>query len=115
MNQLREFAQHGKDFEGMDTRVVGVSVDDREHSRMVWDNVTSRQFPILIDSDRRVIHQYGLLHAKGYQGEDIAIRTTIVVDPQGNIQWMKASKDVFEVPKSFEVLAQLKRFQASLR
>jgi len=109
MDQLREFAQHSKDFEALNARVVGVSVDDQEHSRLVWDKVTGRQFPILMDPERRVIREYGLLHAKGYSGEDIAIRTTFVIDPEGRIQWEKASKDVFEIPKSSEVLEQLKK------
>jgi peroxiredoxin len=113
MNQLREFAQHSKEFEALDAKVVGLSVDDQEHSQQVWDKVTGRQFPILMDPERRVIREYGLLHAKGHGDEDIAIRTTFVVDPQGRIQWQKVSKDVFEVPKSSDVLEQLKRIQTS--
>ena len=113
MNQLREFAQHSKDFEAMNAKVVGLSVDDQEHSRLVWDKVTGRQFPILMDPDRRVIHEYGLLHAKGHQGEDIAIRTTFLIDKQGRIQWQKSSKDVFQIPKSSDVLEQLTAVQTS--
>jgi len=115
MNQLREFAQHAAEFDKLDAKVVGVSVDDQEHSRLVWDKTAGRRFPILMDPERRVIREYGLLHAKGYAGEDIAIRSTIVVDPQGRIQWEKASKDVFEIPKSSEVLEQVRRIQASAR
>jgi peroxiredoxin len=109
MDQLREFAQHSKDFEALNARVVGVSVDDQEHSRLVWDKVTGRQFPILMDPERLVIREFGLLHAKGHSGEDIAIRTTFVLDPEGRVEWEKASKDVFEIPKSSEVLEQLKK------
>jgi peroxiredoxin len=108
MNQLREFAQHAKEFQALNAKVVGVSVDDQEHSRMVWDKVTGRQFPILMDPERQAIRQYGLLHSKAHDGEDIAIRTTLVVDPEGRIQWEKTSKDVFEVPKSADVLARLR-------
>jgi peroxiredoxin len=113
MNQLREFAQHSKEFEALNARVVGLSVDDQEHSRTVWDKVTGRQFSILMDPERRVIREYGLLHAKGHDGEDIAIRTTVVIDPQGRMQWQKASKDVFEIPKSSDVLEQLRTIQTS--
>ena len=113
MNQLREFAQHSKEFEALDAEVVGLSVDDQDQSRRVWDKVTGRNFPILMDPERRTIREYGLLHAKGYRGEDIAIRTTVIVDPQGRMRWQKSSKDVFEVPKSSEVLAQLRAIQGS--
>jgi len=66
-----------------------------------------------MDPERRVIREYGLLHAKGHDGEGIAIRTAVVIDPQGRMQWQKASKNVFEIPKSSDVLEQLRTIQTS--
>jgi peroxiredoxin len=53
MTQLREFAQHKPDFDKLKVRVVCVSVDDLEHTRMVWEKPGNRQFTVLSDPDAK--------------------------------------------------------------
>ena len=108
MRQLREFAQHSEDFKKVNTRLVAISVDDREHAHMVWEKKTEGKFAILSDPGARVIRQYGLLHPQGKGEEDIALRTTYVIDENGRERWRKVSATVLEIPKSADVLAVLR-------
>lgn len=110
MSQLREFAQHKSDFDRINTKIVALSVDDVAHARLAWDKAANRQFPILSDPGANVIREYGLLHADGYDGQDIALRTTIYIDASGREVWRRVSTSVVDVPKVKEVL---ERIQAS--
>ena len=109
MNQLREFAQHKSDFDQLHVRVVGISVDDQEHAKLVWDKKVDRNFTILSDPGAKVIRQYGLLHAKGYKGEDIALRATLIVDKDGREVFRQVSSSVPDVRHADQILAELKK------
>ncbi len=109
MKQLREFARHRKDFDDLSVRVVALSADDQQHAREAWEKVAGRQFPVLSDPNRSVIRNYGLIHAKGNDGEDIAIRTTLFIDEQGTMRWRRVSKNVLDVPKAADVLEQIRK------
>jgi peroxiredoxin 2/4 len=104
MNQLREFAQHKSDFDRINTKIVGLSVDNVEHSHMVWDKAANRQFPILSDPGAKVVRTYGLLHASGHEGQDIALRTTIYIDADGREQWRRVSTTAMDIPTVKEVM-----------
>jgi peroxiredoxin len=108
MRQLREFAQHKPDFDQLNTRVVGISVDSLEDANKVWDKVTDKQFTILSDPGAVVIKQYGLLHAGGKGDEDIAIRTTLLIDEQGRERWRRVSGTVTDIPTSAEALLHIR-------
>ncbi len=108
MHQLREFAQHKADFDALNARLVAISVDDQEHARLVWDKKIDRKFPILSDPGAIVIRQYGLLHVHGKGDEDIAIRTTLLLDEQGRERWRRVSETVPDIPKADDVLQQLR-------
>jgi peroxiredoxin len=108
MRQLREFAQHSAEFDQLQARLVAISVDDRQHAQMVWDQKTDRKFTILSDPGANVIRQYGILHAHGMGDADIALRTTFVLDANGRERWRRVSATIPEIPKSAEVLAVLR-------
>ena len=107
MRQLREFAQHKADFDQLHVRVVGISVDDQEHAKLVWDKQVNHAFTILSDPGAKVIREYGLLHAHGKGDEDIAIRTTLLIDEQGREQWRRVSTTVPDIPTAEEALKQV--------
>jgi peroxiredoxin len=111
MRQLREFAQHASEFDQVKARMVAISVDDQEHAHLVWDKQTDRKFVILSDPGARVIRQYGLLHPHGKGDDDIALRTTFVIDENGRERWRKVSATIPEIPKAAEVLQQLRAMQ----
>jgi len=110
MKQLREFAQHKAEFDQLNARIVAISADDEEHAHLVWDEVDKR-FSILSDPGAVVIRQYGLLHARGKGDEDIAIRTTFLIDEQGNERWRRVSESVPDIPKAADVLDKIRALQ----
>jgi thioredoxin-dependent peroxiredoxin len=109
MKQLREFAQRNADFEAQNAKIVGVSVDDQEHARKVWDDVAHQKLIILSDPGAKVIREYGLLHPKGYKGEDIALRATLVLNENGREVYRKVSSSVPDIRSADEILAELKK------
>jgi peroxiredoxin len=111
MKQLREFAQRKSDFDAQNARVVGISVDDLDHTRKVWDDVAHENMIVLSDPEAKVIREYGLLHPKGHSGEDIALRATLIVDSNGREVYRKVSSSVPDVRTADEILAQLKNVQ----
>jgi peroxiredoxin len=111
MRQLREFAQHKSEFDRLHVRVVGVSVDDQEHARMVWEKVTGQQFTILSDPGAMVTQRYGLLHEKGRGDSDIAIRTTLFIDAEGRERWRRVSETIPDIPKAEEALKRMRETQ----
>ena len=108
MRQLREFAQHKAQFDELKVRVVGISTDDQKDAYLVWDKVTGRGFTILSDPALRVIREYGLLHSKGKGDEDIALRTTLLVDEQGRERFRRVSESVMDIPSSSDILRRIR-------
>jgi peroxiredoxin len=104
MAQLREFARHRKEFDERKVRIIALSVDDLQHAHQVWEKVIDHGFTILSDPGAKVIRKYGLLHAGGAEGKDIAIRTTIFIDEQGIERWRRVSETVPDIPSLAEVL-----------
>ena len=111
MMQLREFARHSQDFNNLHAEVVGISVDDPQAVRETWEKAANRQFTLLSDPGAKVIRQYGLLHEKGNQGQDIAIRTTLLIDENGNERWRRVSDTVGDIPTAQEVLDRIRSGQ----
>ena len=111
MKQLREFAQRKSDFDAQNAHVVAISVDDLPHTRKVWDDVAHRNLTVLSDPDAKVIREYGLLHPKGYKGEDIALRATLIVDENGREVYRRVSSSVPDLRTADEILAQLRNTQ----
>jgi len=111
MNQLREFAQHKADFDQLHARVVALSVDDQEHAHLVWEKVVHHNFPILSDPGAVVIRQYGLLHARGHDDADIALRTTLLIDDNGIERWRRVSANALDIPKAADALQRLREMK----
>ena len=107
MSQLREFAQRSQDFEAQNIRIVAISVDDVAHARQVWNQKVEHKFPVLSDPGAKVTSQFGLLHPKGH-GEDIAIRTALLVDENGNEVFRRVSTSASDAPKPDEILARIR-------
>ena len=115
MTQLREFARRSETFEKLNVQVVALSVDDQSHAREVWEKVANRRFRILSDPEAQVIRKYGLLHSSGYSGADIALRTTILIGPDGREAWRRVSESVPDIPSVDEVLTKITKAQERAR
>src|SRR5262250_1570519 len=105
MNELREFARHSSELDELQVRFVPISVDDQKHAHEVWEKVAEKKFPILSDPGAAVIRKYGLLHKRGSQsGEDIALRTTVLIGPDGRERWRRVSRSVPDIPNWSDTL-----------
>ena len=109
MKQLREFAQRKPDFDKLNTQIVAISIDDQQHARKVWDEAAHRNLIVVSDPGAEVIRKYGLLHSKGHDDQDIALRTTIIIDEQGREVYRKVSSSVPDVRTADEILAILRQ------
>lgn len=109
MRQLREFAQHSTEFEALNVRIVAISADDVAHAREVWDKKVEHKFPVLSDPGAKVIGQFGLLHAQGRGDDDIAIRTSLLVDENGIEKWRRVSTSIAETPSVEEILGSIRQ------
>src|SRR5690242_7576017 len=113
MNQLREFAQRKSDFDAQNAEVVAISIDDEGHNRKVWEDVAHRNLVVLSDPGASVIRQYGLVHSKGHDGQDIALRATLIVDENGREAFRRVSSSVPDVRTADEILAELRKLPHS--
>jgi peroxiredoxin len=111
MTELRGLAQHANELEQRKIKVVAISVDDQERAHDVWEKVALRRFSILSDPGAQVIRKYGILHAGARKGQDIALRTTVFIDPKGIEKWRRVSQSVPDIPTFEETLSQIKRAQ----
>jgi peroxiredoxin len=112
MTELREFARHSEDLAKLDVRLVPISADTQQDAHQAWEKVAGKKFPILSDPGATVIRKYGLLHAGGRDGEDIALRTTILIGRDGRERWRRVSKSVPDIPSWKETLTQIKAAQS---
>lgn len=112
MTELRGLAQHADELKKLGVHVIALSVDNQEHAHEVWENVANKEFTILSDPGARVIKSYGLLHANGAgAGRDIALRTTLFIDPNGIEKWRRVSESVPDIPTADETLQKIKQAQ----
>jgi len=114
MTELREFARHSDDLKNLGIRLVPISVDDLQHTRESWEKAADKKFTILSDPGAVVIRKYGLLHEGGgaaHRGTDIALRTTILIGPDGRERWRRVSQSVPDIPKWEETFAAMKTSQ----
>ncbi len=111
MTELREFARHSDVLQRLGVRLVPISVDDRQHAHDVWEKVAEEKFAILSDPGATVIRKFGLLHEAGHGGADIALRTTILIDPDGRERWRRVSQSVPDIPSWDETVTMIKKSQ----
>ena len=67
-------------------RMMAISVDPPSRSRKVIER-NDLPFPILADTERKVIRAYGLLHEDGGLTGDIAIPAHVLVGRDGTVLW----------------------------
>jgi len=114
MTELREFARRSDDLEKQGVRLVPLSADSRPHAHAVWEKVAERKFTILSDSGSVVAKKYGLLHRVEDRDThlseapgDIALRTTLLIGPDGRERWRRVSQSVPDIPTAEETLAKI--------
>jgi peroxiredoxin len=107
--ELKELAAHKADFDAVKVRLVGISVDDQQHTQQTWGNLVHRQFTLLSDPGARVIRTYGLLHAQGgLDSDDVALDTIVFVGADGIERWRRVSASLPDLPSSQEIISRIR-------
>jgi thioredoxin-dependent peroxiredoxin len=109
MTEMSDFADHSDELAKWGVRLIPISVDDQEHTHEVWEKAANKKFTILSDPNAVVIKKYGLLHERGHAGSDIALRTTILVGPDGRERWRRVSHSVPDIPSWDDTFSMIKR------
>jgi peroxiredoxin len=65
-------------------------------------------FPVLSDPDLEATKKYGLVHEKGLLNKDVPRPTTMLIDKERKIRWMRAETSLRVRPDPEEVFEQLK-------
>jgi alkyl hydroperoxide reductase subunit AhpC len=115
MTELREFARHREELEKLGVQLIPISFDNQQHAHDVWQQVAEKQFPILSDPAGKVVRKYGLLHSAGHAGADIALRTTILIGPEGRERWRRVSQSVPDIPSWDETQMAIRQAQSETR
>jgi peroxiredoxin (alkyl hydroperoxide reductase subunit C) len=82
--ELSGFAERKKDFEALNTKLMGLSIDSI-HSHLAWVNNVHEKtdiyfdFPIIADIDMKVAKLYGMLQPN--ESETAAVRAVFFIDP----------------------------------
>lgn len=83
--ELTEFARRSNEFAGLNTRLIGLSIDSI-HSHMAWrENLkqlfgVSIDYPMIADIDMKVAKAYGMLHEN--TSATATVRAVFVIDPK---------------------------------
>jgi peroxiredoxin len=105
---LRGFDQHLNEFHQRGVEVVAISVDSPAESQKLCQS-RGYTFPFLSDPRAETIRQYGVLHAKGEGGKDIARPAEFLVDATGAIRWANLTDDIRVRARPESVLAAIDR------
>ena len=90
---MRAFQEDLLEFESLNTQVLGVSADDIETHRR-FSTELGLKFPLISDSDRKVVGLYG-------QG-----RISFLIDKQGVIRLIQRG-----FPKNEELLGEIRKLE----
>jgi len=87
--ELVEFARRSKEFEALNTKLIGLSIDSI-HSHLAWrENLRDKLdaeigYPILADLDMKVANLYGMLHPGA--SATATVRAVFVIDPKRTVR-----------------------------
>jgi peroxiredoxin len=94
MAELGEFVKHYSELKALDVQVLGVSVDPPDKARLVEEKLAT-PFPILSDSNRKLMELYGT-RSPVYQlpdGGTLDTPTLVLIDRTGTIRWIHQAPD----------------------
>jgi peroxiredoxin len=100
---LRGLQPKLKDFEDSRVAVVAVGPMSPEEAKAF-----GLPFPVLSDPDLEATKKYGLVHVKGLMNKDVPRPTTLLIDKERRIRWMRAETSARVRPGPDEIFEQLK-------
>ncbi len=87
--ELTEFARRNKEFEQLNAKLIGLSIDSI-HSHLAWRENLKKimdadiTYPIIADLDTKVAQKYGLLHPN--ESQTATVRAVFVIDPKQTVR-----------------------------
>lgn len=110
MAELREVARHYPEFKNLDVEVVALGVDDQQHAQLVWKDAALRRFTVLSDTGASVVRDFKLVQIQGGPtGQDIPIRTAVLIGADGKERWRLVSESMDDPPTVQELLNQIRK------
>jgi peroxiredoxin len=104
---LRSFQQRLPEFEARGVRVVGISVDPPDINQR-QSQKRGYTFPLLSDSNAKVIRRYDVLHSGvGPKGTDIARPAEFLLDSNGIVRWVNLTENIAVRARPEQVLEAL--------
>jgi alkyl hydroperoxide reductase subunit AhpC len=85
--EVKGFSRHAPAFHAAGAEIYGISVDSIDSHRAWIEELGGVDYPLLSDARREVARAYHVLHPK----ENVALRASFIIDPQGVIQHSIAS------------------------
>jgi len=101
---------HITEIRELDAEVLAISVDSPEESHSLTEKA-GITFPLLSDTDRKVIDRYGLRHMGGGISEDIARPATFILARDGRIVWRQLTDNWRIRVRPEPVLKQLRQIR----
>ncbi len=109
MSELRGFEAVNDLLAESGGSVLGISVDPPDVAKKYVATRHHLNYDILCDTDRRVIHQYGLVHKNAGPDVDIAIPANILLDQDGSIVWRHTPKRIQERLNPADVMIEVRK------
>jgi len=110
--EMSGFAEHQKEFQAMNTELLGLSIDSI-HAHLAWVNNVRKNtgvyfdFPIIADIDMKVAKLYGMLQPN--ESETAAVRAVFFIDPAKKIRLimyypLNVGRNMEEILRALEAL-----------
>ena len=100
---LRGLLTREADFKSSRVSIVAVGPQTPEQAKAF-----DLPFRVLSDPDLEATMKYGLVHEKGLLGKDVPRPTTLLIDKDRKIQWMRAETSMRIRPAPDEIFEQLR-------
>ena len=112
---MRSFQRSLSDFDARGVRVVVISADTPEETRLHCEKM-GFTYTFLSDPKTETIQQYGLLHkGGGPKGTDIARPAEFLIDSAGIIRWVNLTESVTVRARPEQVLRAIEELKLSSR
>lgn len=103
MEQLVQLQGQYDDFHQAGTEIIAISNEDHQRAaKLKAENAIT--FPILADTDRTVIQQYGVFHQAEPKGRPIARPAAFIIDGNGVIEYRYVGEDQRDRPAAADLL-----------
>jgi peroxiredoxin len=112
MGELGEFVKHDAEFKGLNVQILAISVDPPDKAKWAKEKLKA-PFPILSDSNHKVMELYGTRSPEYRNREGVSINTPtlVLIDKTGTIRWIHQASN-YRIRASLEEdLAEARKLQ----